>query len=183
MSYPSTSPARGDGHDSRSASGVRDRGPAIVAGLAALVVVIGFLLTASSTSGPVQASVGQIVAQPDAFDGDRVVAQAKVDTLLTDRTLVVQPSDASDADLLVLLRPAAAIGGTLTMEAGPMPVPELLASDDTVELSGTVEQFDREHMSTALGLVLNDRLFGDWEGRPSLIVDRIDLVEPEDTRP
>lgn len=180
MAYPTTTHSAD--HDTRSAFGRRGRGPVIAAGVAVLVVVvIGFLLTASSASDPMEASVGEIVAQPDAFDGDRVVARATVDELLTDRTLVVQPRDGSDAGLLVLLRPGAAVNGSLTMQAGTVPMPELLGSNDTVELSGTVEAVDPTRMATSLRLVLNDRLFGDWEGRPSVIVDRIDLVDVEDT--
>lgn len=180
MAYPNTTHA--DDHGTRSTLGPRGRGPVVAAGVAVLIiVVVGFLLTASSASQPVEASVGEIVAQPDVFDGDRVVARATVDELLTDRALVVQPSDGSDAGLLVLLRPGTAVNGSLTMQAGTMPMPELLGSDDTVELSGTVEAFDPTRMATSLRLVLNDRLFGAWEGRPSVIVDRIDLVDVEDT--
>lgn len=117
--------------------------------------------------------MAQIVDEPAAFDGDRVVSDGEVDELLTDRALVVQGEGAED-ELLVVIRSTAFVSGYPTSPTMPLAISDLV-SDDEVRFTGVVDEFDQERVADVLGIVLNDDLFARWEGEPSIIVDRLEL--------
>lgn len=186
MTNPSfTSPSRG-GPDRQRAqdqpSTRRDRSIPATLGIAALAIIIAgaLIVTFAQTDQPTEASVSDILARPTAFEGDRVVSEGEIDEFLTDRTLVMAGERERDAGLLVLVRPTALVAGYPSSQPAPLPVSELLERDDPVMVRGTVDAFDRAEMSDELGIVLHPQLFGGWDGRPSVVVDRIDLARPVD---
>lgn len=165
---------RGDPPTSR-----RDRGVLAAVAIAAIAtIVVGALLLTGNVSQPAQASVSEILQRPAAFDGERVVSEGDIDEFLTDRSLVVEGAGDREDGLLVLIRPGAVVTGYPGAQPPALPVAELLERDSRVEFRGTVDVFEQSEMSDELGIVLHPRLFAGWEGRPSVIVDRIDLARP-----
>jgi hypothetical protein len=137
---------------------------------AAVVVVSG-----SGSGAPTEASVAQIVAQPAAFEGDRVVSDGEVDELLTDRALVVQ-DQGTDDELLVVIRSTAYVSGFPASPSVPFAIHGRVEDEDDVRFTGVVDEFDQEEMADELGIVFNDGLFDRWEGEPSIVVDRLALA-------
>lgn len=145
----------------------------------ALAIVLGAILVFGGSNDSTTQTVGTaaIVAEPAAYEGDRVVVTGRIDELLTDGAMTMG-SDLAPEDLLVLIEPSAfvggyGIGGPMT---APLPVGTSYEAGDVVQVAGTVRGFDREAMADELGLVLNDELFASWEGEPALVVDRLDVA-------
>lgn len=186
MSNPSFAPPSRGGPEPRRTpdqlSTMSDRTIPAALGIAALAIIIaGALVVAiARTDQPTEASVSEILARPSAFEGDRVVSEGEIDEFLTDRTLVMAGERERGRGLLVLVRPTALVSGYPSSQPAPLPVSELLERDDPVLVRGTVDAFDRAEMSDELGIVLHPQLFGGWDGRPSVVVDRIDLARPVD---
>lgn len=153
------------------------------AALGALVVALilgAVLVFGGSSDGTINTesvSAAAVVAEPNAYEGDRVVVTGRIDELLTDGAMTVG-SDLAPTDLLVLVEPNALVGGYLVGApmAAPLPVGTTYETGDVVQVAGTIRDFDRDAMADELDLVLNDELFDTWEGQPVLVVDQLDVA-------
>lgn len=184
MAHPPNDYGAGAPLDERQASARRgpfgiDWGWWVAFAALALVVILGAVMMFGEPNSDTTQSVGTaaIVNEPDEYQGDRVVVTGRIDELLTDGAMTMG-SDLAPRDLLVLIEPAAyvggyGIGGAMT---APLPVGTTYETGDVVQVSGTVRDFDRTAMSDELGLVFNDELFDSWEGEPALVVDRLDVA-------
>lgn len=149
-------------------------------GILVIALVIGAALVFNYSSQPAAAttlSAAELVDNPDAYHGDRVVVTGRIDELLTDRALAMG-SDLASGDFLVLVEPSASVGGYGfggSMVA-PLQPGQTYDAGDVAQFSGTVREFDRDQLSDELGLVLNDDLFDTWDGKPALVVDRFDIA-------
>lgn len=141
-------------------------------------LILGAALILGDTPQPTS-SVGAaaIVAEPAAYEGDRVVVSGRIDELLTDR-VVAMGSDLAEDDLLVLLQPTAFVGGygIGAPMAAPLPGGEAYEPGDVIQVTGTVRDFERDQMADELGLVLNEELFNAWEGAPALVAERLEVA-------
>lgn len=149
-----------------------------LASLAVVVVFGAILVFGDGGQGPTVSivSVAEIVDDPDALTGERVVTSGRVQELLTDRALSIG-SDLAGSDLLVLIESGAFVGGySLGVSSVPLPVGEAYEPGDVAQFQGTLREFDRDALSDELGLVLNDELFDTWADRPALVVDRLDVT-------
>ncbi len=176
-----TAPRTRDG-DRRTGSELRDwpeppgRGRTLLAalGIGALIAIGTVVVVGGSSGPPAEASVAQIVDEPAAFEGHRVVSDGEVDELLTDRTFVVQ-GEGTDDELLVVIRSTAFVSGYSMSPTVPFAISDLVSDEDDVHFTGVVDEFDQEQMADELGIVLHDALFERWEGEPSIVVERLEL--------
>jgi hypothetical protein len=143
-----------------------------------LAAILAALLALDDGLEPTRTvGVAAIMAEPDAYEGDRLVVSARIDELLTDRVVTVGSDLAAD-DLLVLIAPNAFVGGygLGAPMSVPLPAGQAYEPGDVVQFAGTVRAFDRDTMSEDLGLVLDDELFGPYDDAPALVADRLDVT-------
>jgi hypothetical protein len=123
-----------------------------------------------------ETAVDEVLESPASMMGQGVTVSGEVDTLLTERALTLR-DEGSGGQLLVLVRPTAIMNGinpTGVLE----PVGQIIQSGDTVQIIGTVDQFEREAMAEDLGMVLNEELFASWDGGEVLVADQLDVSIP-----
>jgi len=141
-----------------------------------VILVIGMLVGSATIDRPiVAASVRDILATPQQYLGQRVVVSGRVDELLTHRALTLG-SDLSVGSLPVLIETSALVNGDDLGGVVPLGHGQIYQEQDFVQFLGTVETFDRESLGTRLDIVLNEDLFGDLEGQPVLLVERLDVA-------
>ena len=143
----------------------------------AIIIVGALLFVDGDGEGGAAAnhSVADIVDDPSAVMGERVVVAGRIDELLTDRALTMG-SDLATEDVLVLMDARAAVRGygIATTGAPPLPAGDIYEVGNVVQFAGVVREFDREQMAEELGLVLNEDLFAAYDGQPTVVVDRLD---------
>lgn len=153
---------------------------AVIVLVAAVLIIGAVWLLADAGAGAEEhsaSSVAAIVLDPAANLGERVIITARVEELLTDRVLAVG-SDLIADDLLVLIEAGASIYGYAAAPGAPPPVPtgQFYDVGDVAQFAGVVREFDRAAMAEELGLVLNPELFDAWDGKPALVMDRLDVA-------
>lgn len=177
VDYSVTEPAADGGRLRRSPAGV-GWGWWVALVAVVLAALLAALLALDDGLEPTRTvGVAAIMAEPAAYEGDRLVVSARIDELLTDRVVTVGSDLAAD-DLLVLIAPNAFVGGYgvgVPMSV-PLPAGQAYEPGDVVQFAGTVRAFDRDTMSEDLGLVLDDELFGPYDDEPALVADRLDVT-------
>lgn len=144
--------------------------------IVAIVAIAGFIL-ADNGEPLTTTSVADVVAEPAEHTGDRIAVAGRIEQLLTDRAVAIGSDLAAD-ELLVLFTSDATIRGYGTTTVGVMPVPagEFYEVGDVAQFAGEVREFDRDTLAEEFDLVLNEELFGEWEARPVLVMDRLDVA-------
>lgn len=169
-----------DGFDGHGPLGIGWRWWAIIAAITLTFIVAAIFAFDGEPAEARTVSAAAIVSQPDRYEGDRVVVSGQVDELLTDRAVALDSEGSADS-LLLLIEPTALIKGYGVAAPMPASLPSGGAYQAGAELeaTGTVRDFDRAALSDELGLVLNDELFGAWEGEPAVVVDQVGVTTPD----
>ncbi len=155
----------------------RWRRAAALRALIAVGVLIGALLT-PTLARPVSAqlasaTVGEIIANADAYAGRDVSVVGDVDDVLGARSFTIEDDDVlSSAELpVVSARPLVGPAG-LPLELEPL-AGEAVGLPGNVLVIGTVYRFDLAAFEGLLGVDLDDARWAEWAGKPALIARSI----------
>ena len=111
---------------------------------------------ASGTLTGTVATIGDLLAGPDDFTGETVLTHGYIGTIFSANVIVL--TDASQ-NLLVL--------------GAENALPEGLAADEFVEVSGRIEPFDARHAADELDISLDGLDVARFDGEPSLVVEAV----------
>ena len=119
------------------------------------------------TAGPeVGTTVGDVQADPAAYEGQEVRVSADVDEVLDPTAFTIAGTDDTSVDPLLV------VGAEESNNLEP---------DLTVAVEGTVRlAFDLTEAEEELGTDLDDALLEGWAGRPYLVAESIDTSVPSD---
>ncbi len=146
-----------------------------IAGAIALVilaVILWQLFAEEQSAGPeAQVTVSDITDNPQEYYNSNVTVSGQVGELVGPRAFTIGTEDD--------------VGGGTLLVVGAQQLPEIIegeaeeiAADDVVQVSGPVQEFNIAEVEDEIGFDLQDGLFSDFEGRPVVVANTVDL-QPE----
>lgn len=120
----------------------------------------------------VPVSIGDIVDQPEEYFGQTITADGVVAETLEPNAFVLASED-SEQDFEGEDEAGNLINEeTVLVVSGGGNAPNLTESQ-TVQVTGTFQQFELTTVEEETGLDLEDGLYADWEGRPAIIAQQV----------
>ena len=120
-----------------------------------------------SLNAPSDATIDDILDNPDAYYGEQVMVGGEVDETLGPRSFTLEDSDLLfDEHILVVAdRPL--------VDSQGQPLDLSTLEGRFLWASGTVHEFNQTAFEQQLGVDLDDSRFSDWAGRPAIIANSV----------
>ena len=116
------------------------------------------------------ATVDQIAEYPQVYCGKTATVRGEIEEILGPRALTIEDDDLLfDEQILV-------VSAAPMQDRAGRPLDAATADDRGLWVAGTVRSFVLADVEQELGVDLEDRLFGSWEGRPAIVAQSVRLA-------